>query len=447
MAASMKPLLLALSEKANLVTLLTGLGHEKLNIFHRWVGWSVFGLSIAHTIPFIIAPLHDGGHSALHKQFYKPRGFEVKDDPEYLKSGCSYWIVYRCTSTGDSLWNGRSIHTLHPSPIYETFYFSRFFLAVTSLGLCFWHFGQEGDSWAYHWATLALWLLSILGRVLYHNQSFRLDNQWLTGFSTRLRSLPDDMTRIDILVPSTLSWRPGQHCFLRFPSFSIFDNHPFTIASVPQSPSRRQSKNSTELQTMSFFVHSHAGFTRKLSRYRSSNFDGSVSPWIDGPYDGVGRRIENEYDTMMPIAGGSGITSYLPWLQYISQSVKYRSGRIANVKFLWGMRDVASLGWISREVEDMSQVAHHGRVVMIFFVTGSIRPEQKLPLRICKIEAGRGDSTCDDQTRGSRTISAAGQWHFGRPDLMQWVPKSLMPGRKVMIGKSVKFRHCQQASR
>ena len=79
MAASLTPLLLALSGKANLVTLITGLGHEKLNVFHRWVGWSVLGLSMAHTIPFIVAPLRDGGYSALQKQFYTPGGFEVKD--------------------------------------------------------------------------------------------------------------------------------------------------------------------------------------------------------------------------------------------------------------------------------------------------------------------------------------------------------------------------------
>ena len=159
---------------------------------------------------------------------------------------------------------------------------------MTYLGLCFWHFGQEGDSWAYLWATLTLWLLSILGRIFYHNQSFKIDNQWLTGFSTRVRSLPDNMTRIDILVPSTLSWRPGQHCFLRFPSFSIFDNHPFTIASIPQSPSHRHSKSSLELQTMSFFVRSHAGFTRKISSYTSTDFDKSITSWIDGPYGGRG---------------------------------------------------------------------------------------------------------------------------------------------------------------
>ena len=155
---------------------------------------------------------------------------------------------------------------------------------------------------------------------------------------------------------------------------------------------------------------------------------------------GVGRRIENEYDTMILIAGGSGITSCLPWLQDVSQSVNNRSVRIANVKLLWVMRDAASLGWISRELEEMSQVAHHGRVFMDFFVTGSIRPEEKLPLNLGEIETGRGDSTCDDKARRSRTISGSGHWHFGRPDLMQWVPRSLMPGRNVVIGEVVKFR-------
>lgn len=72
------PLLVALAGKAKVVTLVTGLGHEKLNVVHRWVGWSVFGLSVAHTIPFIVAPLPDGGYSALHKQFYKPGTFEVE---------------------------------------------------------------------------------------------------------------------------------------------------------------------------------------------------------------------------------------------------------------------------------------------------------------------------------------------------------------------------------
>jgi len=80
MAVACTPLIIALSGKANLVTTLTGIGHEKLNTIHRWVSWMCFGLSVAHTIPFIVAPLRDGGYSALNKQFYKPGSFEVSQD-------------------------------------------------------------------------------------------------------------------------------------------------------------------------------------------------------------------------------------------------------------------------------------------------------------------------------------------------------------------------------
>ena len=85
---------------------------------------------------------------------------------------------------------------------------------------------------------------------------------------------------------------------------------------------------------MSFFVRYLVGSTRKLSCYISNEIDGPMHSWIDGPYDGVDRSIENEYDTMILIAGGSGITSCLPWLQYISQNMKDGTNRTANVKLL-----------------------------------------------------------------------------------------------------------------
>lgn len=78
MAVACTPLIVALAGKANIATLLTGIGHEKLNTVHRWVAWMCFGLSVTHTVPFIVAPLRDGGYAALHKQFYKLGSFEVR---------------------------------------------------------------------------------------------------------------------------------------------------------------------------------------------------------------------------------------------------------------------------------------------------------------------------------------------------------------------------------
>ena len=77
MAASFTPLLVALVGKVNLITLMTGIGYEKLNVIHRWIGWSTFVLAIVHTVPFIVAPLKDGGYAQLHHQFYQEDSFEV----------------------------------------------------------------------------------------------------------------------------------------------------------------------------------------------------------------------------------------------------------------------------------------------------------------------------------------------------------------------------------
>ena len=76
-AVALTPIVVALSGKVNIVTLVTGIGYEKLNVLHRWLSYLCFALSVVHTVPFIVAPLKDGGSSALHKQYYKPGGFEV----------------------------------------------------------------------------------------------------------------------------------------------------------------------------------------------------------------------------------------------------------------------------------------------------------------------------------------------------------------------------------
>ena len=77
MAIALTPWIIALSGKANLITILTGIGHERLNVMHRWIGRICLGLSVIHTVPFIVAPLRDGGPAALRQQFYEPGAFEV----------------------------------------------------------------------------------------------------------------------------------------------------------------------------------------------------------------------------------------------------------------------------------------------------------------------------------------------------------------------------------
>lgn len=43
-----------LPAKANMIASLTGVSHDRLIIFHNWVGWAMFVLALIHTFPFII---------------------------------------------------------------------------------------------------------------------------------------------------------------------------------------------------------------------------------------------------------------------------------------------------------------------------------------------------------------------------------------------------------
>lgn len=127
---------------------------------------------------------------------------------------------------------------------YETFYYSHVLIAISYLGLLFWHAANLEDSWAYLWATLSLWLASWLARLFWYTRPLNLRNEWFQGATTLLTQLPGGMTKIEVTnPPDDFVWTPSQHCFLRFPSISLLDNHPFTIVSGPPATSSRRRHN------------------------------------------------------------------------------------------------------------------------------------------------------------------------------------------------------------
>jgi ferric-chelate reductase len=46
--------------KWNFVTFITGVTHEKLQVFHRWTSWAMFVLALVHTFPFIVYHIWKG---------------------------------------------------------------------------------------------------------------------------------------------------------------------------------------------------------------------------------------------------------------------------------------------------------------------------------------------------------------------------------------------------
>ena len=50
----------ALSTKANLISGLTGIAHERLQVFHHWTSYAMFVLALIHTFPYIIYHIWKG---------------------------------------------------------------------------------------------------------------------------------------------------------------------------------------------------------------------------------------------------------------------------------------------------------------------------------------------------------------------------------------------------
>lgn len=69
MAIAMLPFILALGMKVNLISLVTGVGHEKLNVLHRWLALLFGILSLIHAIPYVVEPVKRGGWELAREKF------------------------------------------------------------------------------------------------------------------------------------------------------------------------------------------------------------------------------------------------------------------------------------------------------------------------------------------------------------------------------------------
>ena len=71
-AVAMMPWIVALGMKANMVSMLTGIGHERLNVLHRWLAYLLLLLSLIHMVPFYVTPIwKDGGRYVFTPFFGK----------------------------------------------------------------------------------------------------------------------------------------------------------------------------------------------------------------------------------------------------------------------------------------------------------------------------------------------------------------------------------------
>jgi Ferric reductase like transmembrane component len=77
MALAMLPWIIAMSMKANIVSVLTGIGHERLNVLHRWGGYLCLFLSLVHAVPFYVQRGWDPAGYVIYQTYFQTNGLYI----------------------------------------------------------------------------------------------------------------------------------------------------------------------------------------------------------------------------------------------------------------------------------------------------------------------------------------------------------------------------------
>ncbi|KAI6083330.1 putative FRE ferric reductase-like transmembrane component [Hypoxylon rubiginosum] len=300
MALACLPFMIVLPTKANMIASLTGVSHERLIVFHNWVGWAMFALALVHTFPFIVYNIWKG------------------DMVSEWNTSVVYWtgVVAIIAQAYLQVFSLRFIR----DRFYEFFKATHYVAAIVFVVFFFIHCDFRLSSWDYFIATGVLYTLAFLYPQIRTYFEF--------GLRHRASFTMVSDTTLKVTIPVDTAWRPGQHMFLRFVHLGIhaFTAHPFTICSIPVT------RSSTEKSKLVFYVHPRGGLTGRLAKVASQRPGFSVPVLLDGPYGGVQGRPLHTFDHILVVACGAGAGFSLPFV--MDSLLRLRQGTRAETEKL-----------------------------------------------------------------------------------------------------------------
>ena len=253
--------------------------------------------------------------------------------------------------------------------MYELFVALHVPAAIVFLAMMFWHCNNYLTSWNYLWATMAIWMTSYIARLFFLNWTNPLRLSWLIGDEAAVYLMPENA--IKITIPTQVRWKPGQYVYLRMPGISVFENHPFTIASLCSDDF--PSEYGEEYRDMVLVFRPFGGFTKKVMDTALEK-----GPWhsyrafIDGPYGGVHRSLE-AFDTIVLVAGGSGITALISHLLDLIKRMRDGKAVTKKIFIVWALKRPDTMEWFKEELQICREFAPADTVECRFYITAAKR--------------------------------------------------------------------------
>lgn len=354
------PWIIATSMKANILSLLTGIGPERLNVFHRWLAYLCLFCALVHAIPFYIQPVwDDDGMSVFRKLF--PRNMIIYG----TGIACLVPLAWLCVF---SIPFFRRL-------AYEVFVALHIPVAMVFIAVMFWHTKNFLMSWSYLESSVAIWVLCYLTRLLKLNWTKPWRSSFLVGDEAAVTLMAENA--IKITIPTQMRWKPGQHVYLRMPAMSILDNHPFTISSLCSEDF--PSEYGEKYRDCTIVFKPYGGFTRKvLDKASELGPFHTYRAFLDGPYGGMTRDLA-AFDTCILIAGGSGVTSLMSQLLNLIKRMRDGKAITRKVVVVWSVKRLEAMDWFREELRICRESAPPESVTCKFFITSGT-PRQGLQM-------------------------------------------------------------------
>ncbi|KAG9025314.1 hypothetical protein FRB95_010337 [Tulasnella sp. JGI-2019a] len=312
------PFIIFIGTKNNLLGFVLGVGYEKLNTWHRWVGKTMFVTLMAHVVGYLV--------------LFTTKGMLVKD-VQTLYVGWIAFAGFLCLS----LFSLPAIRT----SAYRIFWHAHWVGYILMFVAVPFH---ADDSWHYIVAGSVILVIDHVCRV------------FKTTFAIATITAVPELKCTRIEVPQLKhGWRAGQHVRVRIVStqmgiINIFESHPFTIASV---------SDNTRGEGLVLYVKACGNWTNRL--YALAKGAGSTAGVektggsdtneqgmtmrmiIEGPYGGPGHDVISTFSSAFLVVGGSGITWGLGMMEEIIRDAELQRANTKLVHLVWIVQDPSSL--------------------------------------------------------------------------------------------------------
>ncbi|GAA6048267.1 hypothetical protein JCM3770_006512 [Rhodotorula araucariae] len=328
------PLLFLFVGRNNILTALTGLSYQSLRFWHIYLGAHSTVLAIIHTFAYIANYTVKGNYAKLHSAYTRL----------YFKMGIVATVfMFVISITGIGFIRRRG---------YQAFLALHVVGAAIVLAGCYYHRANMED-WVL--GTVGIWVFERLWRVCSVFTSFVNMRFFIRAPIIRAKaSIVDGAIKLTVPCKGRM-WGTGQHFYISFWGRELLrrphlygQTHPFCAANVPDE--------GAEAQEMRFVLRIYEGITKELEKHilrklaAQGGDEVELKVAVEGPFD-VSEPAE-EFDSILCLAGGSGITHPSSILADVCQKAAQGKAATTDIRLVWAIHHAEQAAWVEETLDE-----------------------------------------------------------------------------------------------